>query len=269
MEVLAAILAAIHRFCSRSSKTTRQQIETRLAQLEALAAEVGTPHAEPAAQALLLLAGLRFKAADDLEEVSRPLLRRSPQPGRLLARALLDLRLLGPTRPWHALVEDLRQQDPQNGLLVLAVATMQRPGSFYYQRISAQAFDLARRQQDSEALAACRREEWWEEECQERQLARQRTELLLECPEWGTMLDQLNLPVMLRNLMREQGMPSLSEAQLEAMLPEFELTLARSFQEMQANGVEIGSLDDELLSMQDELLNEPIEEAQGKPRAGG
>lgn len=167
---LAAILAAIHRFCSRSGKLIRVQLEARQAQLEALAARVGTPEAEPAAQALLVLLGLRIRNSAELEAASRPLLRRSPQPGRLLARALLDLRLFGPTRPWRTLLEPLQRQDPGNALLLLAAATLQRSGSYLYFEASHDAFELARRQQDGEALAACRREAWWQEEWRSRAL---------------------------------------------------------------------------------------------------
>ncbi|TVS05398.1 MAG: hypothetical protein EA413_06900 [Cyanobium sp. PLM2.Bin73] len=253
VEPLVAILVGILRFCSRTSKTTRLQIETRLAQLEALAAEVGTLHAARAAQALLLLAGLRFKDPDDLEAESRRLLRRAHQPERLVARALLDLRLLVPTRPWRAIVEDLLERDSQNGLLVLALATTQRPYSFTYNRLSEQAFDLARRQQDREALAACRQEEWWQVECHERKLTLQRAEILQESPEWRTVRDQLDLRAMVRRLMSDQGLPPLSDAQVDAILPEFERTLARSYSEMQAKGLAL-----------DHLESEPIEEARGE-----
>jgi tetratricopeptide (TPR) repeat protein len=201
VEALTAILAAIHRFCRRTGRVMLSQIAARMVDLEHLAADPGTPQGDHALRALLLLAGLRLKRSEAPGEVAKHLLRRTHQPERLLSLALLDLRMLASTRPWQAVAEELRRQDPHNPLLTLALATMQRSFSYPYNRLTEEAFDLARRQQDSEALAACRREQWWAEACFDREAARRQVRSL-------------------RSLAQEQGMGPQVDAQQEADGPD-------------------------------------------------
>ena len=176
VEALSAIVAVILRFTARSSTAMRSQIAARLAALEALAAD---PAADGnvrsrALQHQLLLAGLRLRRSEQLVQESTRLLRRSHQPERILARALLDLRMLMTTKPWLSIAEDLHRQAPEDALLVLALATMQRLFSDPYRQLADQAFELARSQQDSETLAACRREREWAETSFDRKLSRRR-----------------------------------------------------------------------------------------------
>ena len=176
VEALTAIVAVIFRFTARSSSAMRSQIAARLAALEALAADP-TAEGNVRARALqhqLLLAGLRLRRPEQLVQESTRLLRRSHQPQRILARALLDLRMLMATRPWLSIAEELHRQAPDDALLVLALATMQRLFSAPYRQLADQAFELARNQQDSETLAACRRERAWAEASVDRRLSRHR-----------------------------------------------------------------------------------------------
>ncbi|MEB3157110.1 MAG: hypothetical protein VKO26_06715 [Cyanobacteriota bacterium] len=158
VDTLLAILLAIHRFCRRGGKTIAGEIARRQTRLEQLAAELGTPHGERALRALLLLHGLNLKPSDAPAPAILALLRRASQPERSLPLALLDLRRFASSRPWRPLVEEWHRQEPQNPLLTLVLSTMERVGSLAWYRLSEEAFDLARRQQDGVALAACRRE---------------------------------------------------------------------------------------------------------------
>ena len=117
VEAITAILVAIQRFTLRTGKAMRSQIESRLAELEALTAQPGTVHGEQALQNLLLLAGLRLRRQEALRQEATRLLRRTHQPERLLPRALLDLRLLTSTKPWLAIVEELRRLATEFGPL--------------------------------------------------------------------------------------------------------------------------------------------------------
>jgi hypothetical protein len=159
VKALTALLAAITRFCRRNAKGLASEIAKRQGQLEAHAAARDTPEADPAVRGLLLLHGLRLKRGESPEPQARLLLRGTARPERLLPLALLDLRLFCPTGPWRGLVAEQQRQDPENPLLTLALATMERNSSTAYRALSAKAFEQARRQQDREALAACRREE--------------------------------------------------------------------------------------------------------------
>lgn len=161
VECLLAILVAIQRFCRRGGKAIAGQIARRQGELEALAADPGSPHGERALRALLVLHGLGLKPSDSPDPSILARLRRTPQPGRTLPLALLDLRLFASTRPWRPLVEDLRRQEPENPLLTLVLTTMERDTAIARRQLSALAFEQARRQQDAAALAACRREEEW------------------------------------------------------------------------------------------------------------
>jgi tetratricopeptide (TPR) repeat protein len=243
VQAITAILVATHRFAVRTGKAMRGQIESRLAELEELAAEPGTAHAEQALQNLLLLAGLRLRRQEALRQEAARLLRRSHQPERLLSRALLDLHLLTTTKPWQAIVDDLHRQDPQNPLLLLALATMQRTFTTPYERLADQAFGLARRLQDGEALAACRRERWWAEESDDRKIARLRAQSMQQHPGWQQLIDSFDIRGMLEAKAREEGMEPISEEQLQAMLPDLERRMAEAFARTNGRGLNAGRIE--------------------------
>jgi tetratricopeptide (TPR) repeat protein len=252
VEAITALLVAILRFTLRTGKAMRSQIESRLAELEALAAEPGTTLAERALQSLLLLAGLRLRRQEALRQEAARLLRRSHQPERLLSRALLDLRLLTTTKPWQAIVEGLCRQDPQNPLLLLALATMQRTFTTPYERLADQAFDLARRQQDSEALAACRRERWWAEESDDRQMVRRKAQSMQQLPGWQQLIESFDIRGMLEARAREEGMEALTEEQLQAILPGLERRVAEAFARTYGMGLNPGGIESETIDNEDD-----------------
>lgn len=218
VEALTAILVAIQRFCRRAGKAITSQIARRLAELEEQATRADTPEGEAALRALLLLHGLGLKRSEAPGPEAARLLRRARQPQRTLPLALLDLRLFASTRPWRPLVDDLRRQEPHNPLLTLALATMERPGSYLYAEAAREAFDQARRQQDGGALAACRREQWWVDTRPAR--TPRRPAPWLSGVDWEQLFDTMDFESMVRQLVREQGKGEMSPEELERLMPE-------------------------------------------------
>ena len=267
VEAITAILVAIQRFTLRTGKAMRSQIESRLAELEALTAQPGTVHGEQALQNLLLLAGLRLRRQEALRQEATRLLRRTHQPERLLPRALLDLRLLTSTKPWLAIVEELRRQDPQNPLLLLALATMQRTLTTPYERLADQAFELARRQQDSQALAACRRERWWAEESYDRELAHRKAQSMQQSPGWQQLIDSFDIRGMLEARAREESMEPLSEEQLQAVLPDLERRMAAELARTNGEGQNPGGIARESIDkLEDNRDDGPAPRQRGRRR---
>jgi hypothetical protein len=232
VEALTALVAATLRFCRRSGKVLEAEITARLLQLEGHLASVDVATAELALRGLLLLLGLRLKRGERPDEPASRLLRGSSQPERLLPLALLDLRMLSATRPWQELVRELRRQDPENPLLSLALATMERSFTVAYSRLSDQAFEQARRQQDRQALALCRREQAWIEAAFDREQARRRACSLADDPLWQKRFSQLNPRSLLLQMLEQTGAGPTSEADLELMLPEFERQMREAFARM-------------------------------------
>ena len=222
VEALTAMLVAIHRFCRRVGKPVTSQIARRQEQLEQLATEPGTAHGEQALRALLLLHGLRLKRSEAPGPEIVRLLRRTHQPERALPLALLDLRLFVSTKPWRAMVDDLRRQDPQQPLLTLALATMERNGTSAYLERSQEAFEQARRQQDSLALAACRREQEWAMAHPARLGSRPiPLPMLGDLRHWGGFPEMLDFEAILRALVQdEDGEESAGHPEDGAFTPE-------------------------------------------------
>jgi Flp pilus assembly protein TadD len=222
VEARAAIVAAILRYCRRGGKALTAEISGRLLQLEGQAEAGGTPDAEPAVRALLLLHGLGLRHGASPRDEANRLLRSCPRPERSLALALLDLRLLAPTRPWRDLVEELRRHDVENPLLSLALAAMEPTFSAACRHLSEKAFELARRQQDRDALDACRREQAWQRELQERERAHRLVRSRENDSQWQQEFSKLDLKAILRSMAKKNGMGELSDADLERLLPAFE-----------------------------------------------
>lgn len=232
VEALTALVAAIHRYCRRSGKALAAEINRRLLQLEERLASGEPATAERARRGLLLLLGLRLKRGESPDEPARRLLRDCTQPERQLPLALLDLRLLGSTRPWQAMVRELQRHAPDHPLLTLALATMERSFTSPYDRLSERAFEQARTQQDREALAACRREQAWIEAAFDRDQARRRARSLADDPLWKKRIAEVDLRALLRRSVAQHGSDPLSEAELEQLLPEFERQLREAFASM-------------------------------------
>lgn len=228
VQALTAIVVAMLRFCRRGGKALSAEISARILQLEELAAAKGTPAAEQALRSLLLLQGLSIKRGESPEPKARLLLRRSARPERLLPLALLDLRLLASTRPWREMVLDLQRRDPNQPLLTLALASMERIPSYSYNCLCRDAFEQARRLQDQEALAACRREQAWiEEELEQREIQRLDRNLAVD-PAWQERADRLDIRGLLLGMVDQQGTEA-DEARIDALLPEFEQQMRMAF----------------------------------------
>jgi len=231
VEALTAMVAAMLRFCRRGKALT-VAIDARQLQLAGHLSSADPATADQALRALLLLLGLRLKRGERPDEFAGRLLCGSPQPERSLPLALLDLRLLTSTRPWQGLVQSLQRQDPDNPLLGLALATMERSFSSPYNRLSERAFAQARSQQDRQALAACRREQAWIERAFDRENARRRARSLADDPVWQRRFAKLDLKELLRRFAEENGVSEVGDADLEAMLPEFERQMREAFVRM-------------------------------------
>lgn len=231
VEALTALVAAMLRYCRRSKALTAV-IHGRQLELEGHLTSADAATADQALRALLLVLGLRLKRGERPEEPAAGLLRGSPQPERALPLALLDLRMLTSTRPWQALVQTLQRQDPENPLLLLALATMERSFSYPYNRLSERAFAQARSQQDRQALAACRREQAWIELAFDRENAKRRARSLADDPIWQRRFARLDLKALLRRFAEENGECEVDDTELEAMLPEFERQMREAFARM-------------------------------------
>lgn len=232
VEALTAIVAAILRFCRRSGKALAAASHARQLQLEGYLADGDAATADQALRGLLLLLGLRLKRGESPDEPAGRLLRGSPQPECTLPLALLDLRLLTSTRPWQGLVQTLQRQDPENPLLCLALATMERSFTFPYNRLSERALEQARTQQHRQALAACRREQAWIETAFDRERAHRQARRLADDPLWQKRFARLDLRALLQRFAEESGMDAPDVTDLEAMLPEFERQMREAFARM-------------------------------------
>jgi Flp pilus assembly protein TadD len=155
VEILKAIYWMIQKHAKRNRKGVAALQSELFLQICALAERV------PAAlEARLMLLSVRVSNAKDREMAIHRVLQRAVDPGRLLARTMLELRLFSPNRAFKEVLEDQSERDPENPLLLLARATLHRRESTAYWHFHSKGFELARRLQDSEALAAFRVEEW-------------------------------------------------------------------------------------------------------------
>lgn len=86
-------------------------------------------------------------------------LNKSPQPGNALAQVQLQVRRFGSIRHLQPFIQEALKREPQNPLLLLALATTHAPTHPDYETLKQQGFDIARRIQDAKALQAFREEE--------------------------------------------------------------------------------------------------------------
>ncbi|MGB3309731.1 MAG: tetratricopeptide repeat protein [Nodosilinea sp.] len=156
VEILKAIYLIIQHHARRNQKGIVAQQNRYAQQIVDL---IGT--APEANLAHLTLLPLKSLSAERFESAVTGALRRSPQPGHLLAQAQLQLSWFGPNRAFAPLIEAQLRQEPQNPLLLLAKATLHPRHSQAYQELYDQSFEIARRLQDAAALQACREEEWF------------------------------------------------------------------------------------------------------------
>lgn len=154
-QTLTAIALCIHLF-SKREKGIAALLKVYLQQLAHLREQI------PAAQQdYLMLMALR----DNNHTILEPLIKTyiDSQPEKTSALALLQLRLRFFTTPKQRTVlqpylQTAYQKEPQNPLLLLAIATTHNPNSPTYKQYQKQSFEIARRLQDAQALQACRQE---------------------------------------------------------------------------------------------------------------
>ncbi len=131
---------------------------------------------------LLIVKGLKI---EKWQNYLRQYLRKTPSPDKALGELQLKVRRWGNGSALMGLIEEALSNNPQNPLLILALATGFSPETQDYQKLSEQGFELARRLQDKQSLKAWREEEAFV-------IAQQLREVL-------------------ENLILEKGYPSLEE----------------------------------------------------------
>jgi tetratricopeptide (TPR) repeat protein len=154
-QTLTAIALCIHLFSKREQGITAL-LKGYLQQLAHLGEQF------PAVQQdYLMLMSLRENNRSILEPLIKTYM--DGQPEKISALALLQLRLRFFATPKQQAVlrpylETAYQKEPQNPLLLLAIATTYNPHSSTYENYQRQSFEIARRLQDAQALRACRQE---------------------------------------------------------------------------------------------------------------
>jgi hypothetical protein len=152
--VLQAITLSIQLYAKREkgiAALTKQYLQ----QLEQLGRQF--PVAREAYLAVLVV---KETYADKVEKPVRLYLDTMPQPGSTLAKLQLQVRRFTlRTATLRGVTESRLKREPQNPLLLLAMATTYLPHQPQYSQFHEQGFELARRLQDAEALQAFREEE--------------------------------------------------------------------------------------------------------------
>jgi hypothetical protein len=175
-----------------------------------------------ASLAHLMLLPLKNLPAERLAVAVTAALRRSPQPGNLLAQAQLRLSWFGHNRALAPFIEDHLRQEPQNPLLLLAKATLYPRSSPEYKTFYDQGFEIARRLQDVAALQACREEEWFKSQDMTRRAV-------------GGQLDprgnlgQIDMIDLIGRMAREAFGEDVPPELIAQMLPELEAKMNREF----------------------------------------
>ena len=152
--VLQAITLSIQLYAKRA-KGIAALIKHYLQQLDQLGQQ-----SPVAREAYLVVLAVKETNADKVAKPVRAYLDTMPQPGSALAKIQLQVRRFTPkTAVLRGLIESALEREPQNPLLLLAMATTNLPHQPQYNHFLEQGFDLARRLQDAEALQAFREEE--------------------------------------------------------------------------------------------------------------
>ncbi len=113
--------------------------------------------------AYLVILAVKERDPKKLRDPLQAYLSAQPQPGNALAQIQLQVCLYTQSTVQNPLLrsflESALQREPQNPLLLLAMATTYPVNSPTYEQFKQQGFDLARRLQDAKALQAFRQEE--------------------------------------------------------------------------------------------------------------
>ncbi|MEL4895841.1 tetratricopeptide repeat protein [Crocosphaera sp. Alani8] len=114
---------------------------------------------EKARKAHLVLLIVKGSQAQKWPNYLRQYLRKTTQPNQALGQLQLKVRRYGNGTGLKEFIEVALENNPQNPLLRLALATGFPPESLEYHKLSEEGFELARRLQDKESLKAWREEE--------------------------------------------------------------------------------------------------------------
>lgn len=215
VEIVKAIYLLIQQHAKRNKKGMTALQSSYLQKI----AELSQQQIPGADVAHLMLLAMRATSTNPLTHDIQAVLSRSAQPGKTVARAQIALQHFGPNQVLRPIVEAHLEQDPQNPLLLLAAATLHPKKSRKYETLYNQAFELARRLQDAEALQAFREEEWFEAQAMTRRVVG---------PQMDTLGNsgQLDIADMLKRLAREAFGADVPPEVLAQMLPEFAAQMA-------------------------------------------
>ncbi len=205
VDILMAIYLVVQQHSRRNQKGVTSLQSRYIQQLSALATEI------PAARlGYLTLLPLKTPSPDRLEAAAGAILRGSPEAGKLLAKAQLQLSRFSTSQAFRPMLQAYQQREPQNPLLLLATASLYDRNSQSYQKFYDEGFDIARRLQDAEALQACREEEWFKSQDTIRNTLGNRID----------QLDKLNIFDILNLMAKSTFGEELSPDVLEDLLPE-------------------------------------------------
>jgi len=206
---LEAIGACLCLFAKRE-KGLAALIKEYLQQLSQLISQV------PSAQiSYLALLALKEKKLPKVIGAVKSYLDSQPQRADALARLQLRYRRYAEWRYlslFLPLLEEARQKEPQNPLLLLALATAYFPSSEGYAQRQQESFELARRLQSAEALLACRQEEYLQRHRQNQDLMLRASRLNEDEPE----LTEAFFKDMIARMLGDE----VSEEEIERRLPE-------------------------------------------------
>ena len=210
VEILQAIYLVIQQHARRNQKGVTAQQSRYAQQIAEL-----IPAVPEANLAHLMLLPLKNLSTERLGLAVSSALRRSPQPGNLLAQAQLQISRFGPSRAFAPLIEEQLRQDPKNPLLLLAKATLYPRHSQEYKTFYNQGFEIARRLQDATALQACREEEWFTSQEMTRRAVGGQMDSIGD-------LGQINMIDIIRRMAREAFGEDIPPELIAQLLPELE-----------------------------------------------
>ncbi|WP_017301930.1 tetratricopeptide repeat protein [Nodosilinea nodulosa] len=217
VEILKAIYLVIQQHARRNQKGITAQQSRYAEQIFEL-----IPTVPEANLAYLMLLPLKNPSTKRLDVAVTAALRRSPQPGNLLAQAQLQLSWFGHNRVLAPLIEEQLRQEPQNPLLLLAKATLYPRSSLEYTTFYDQGFELARRLQDAIALQACREEEWFKAQDMTRRAVGSQMGAIGD-------LGQINMIDIIQRMAQEAFGTAVPPELIAQMLPELEAKMGSRF----------------------------------------
>jgi tetratricopeptide (TPR) repeat protein len=225
IQVNQAIAICLQRYAKRE-KGLVALVNRYIAQVAALSQDY------PAAQAThLVLLAVKKTTSDRLEKPLKIHLDTMPQPGIALAELQLQARRFALTQSLRPAIQAALAREPQNPLLLLAMATTYSASSQPYEQYRQQGFELARRLQDSKALQAFRDEEALLE-------LRQVQDLLPDVADLEDMSER-DVDRLLESMIRSMLGNKVPKAELERMIPQ----LKREFKSQMPPGG-FGAFDD-------------------------